>query len=897
MATPQLFDDSNQAVVLGRELGRGGEGAVFEVANASGLVAKLYHKPVTSAKATKLKALVRKLTPELVKVSAWPTATLHSGHGGELKGILLPRIQRPCEIHELYSPADRRVKFPEAKWRFLIRTALNCAVAFEKLHASGIVIGDVNQGNVLVAPNALVRLIDCDSFQINDNGRAFRCEVGVPHFTPPELQGSGIDFAKIDRTANHDHFGLAVLIFHLLFMGRHPFVGRYAGSGDMPIERAIEQYRFAYGRRAAAIQMTPPPYTLSARALPTVVGQLFERAFDPGSELPDRRPPAGEWIQALSQLDQHLAKCDVDIGHEYVAGLKVCPWCDIIRTGGPNFFISVTIRLMTGGTGQLDVAAMWTVIERVPVPDVRRRLQQQSLKPLGAPLPIGAASSSDFSQYLGVACLSVALFCLASLFYPPLLLATLPMEFAFGTWWIVLKLLSPLGRIRRERLAVAARKGEQLRAAAAAWSGIVSKYTSEFENRRKALRALCDQYDGLRSREKADISLLQSSCFNRQRDQYLRAHSVRDASIPLVGAGRKATLASYGVETAFEVEASRISGIPNFGETLTANLLAWRRQVESTFRFDPSKGIPQSDLDMVRLKYFQLGQQITLQLTQGPNQLKAITEAAARDALPADGRLLQLDREWAQAKADVAVAFPERQKLWPIAVVVLSIAASLAVLLFHGANEWGSRPRDDAATAIGRPPELASPHREPATTAEGSIDLNGQESKKFQPFAADQPAIEVSSHPLATRTIDEYRREGVRRRDSGDLTGAIDAYSQGITAYPNAAVLYHHRAYVHNQLLNFPSAIADSSTAAKFKPEMAVAYINRAWANFCMGKYDLTIADCNSAIERDTSNAYAFYLRGRARDALHKPFGADDRNTAVVLDPSLTRFDDYFNKE
>ena len=45
--------------------------------------------------------------------------------------------------------------------------------------------------------------------------------------------------------AVHDAFGLAVLIFQILFMGRHPYSGHFLGSGEMPIERAIREHRFA----------------------------------------------------------------------------------------------------------------------------------------------------------------------------------------------------------------------------------------------------------------------------------------------------------------------------------------------------------------------------------------------------------------------------------------------------------------------------------------------------------------------------------------------------------------------------------------------------------------------------------------------------------------------------
>ena len=83
-----------------------------------------------------------------------------------------------------------------------------------------------------------MRLIGCDSFQITAGGRCFTCDVGVPMFTPPELQERSL--TGVIRSENHDNFGLAVVIFQVLFMGSHPFAGRRPGGGDMPIEQAIK---------------------------------------------------------------------------------------------------------------------------------------------------------------------------------------------------------------------------------------------------------------------------------------------------------------------------------------------------------------------------------------------------------------------------------------------------------------------------------------------------------------------------------------------------------------------------------------------------------------------------------------------------------------------------------
>ena len=184
----QFYDHSGRVIATGAVLGQGGEGAVYEIAGNPREVAKLYSKPVSAEKQRKLSAMVSCCVPDLLKYAAWPTNTLHRSRGGEVIGITMPRINGAKEIHQLYSPAQRRSTFPRADWHFLLRTARNCAAAFHILHARGFVVGDVNHGNVLVTTKAVANFIDCDSFQFQANGQLFRCEVGVPFFTPPELQ-------------------------------------------------------------------------------------------------------------------------------------------------------------------------------------------------------------------------------------------------------------------------------------------------------------------------------------------------------------------------------------------------------------------------------------------------------------------------------------------------------------------------------------------------------------------------------------------------------------------------------------------------------------------------------------------------------------------------------------
>ena len=315
----RYFDPQGRAVNLGRELGSGGEGAVYEINGDPRRVAKIYHKPALPEKAEKLRSMAEMASIDLTTFASWPLEVLHDGKTKTVRGIVLPRIDRHDEIHKLYSPAHRKLEYPDKDWSFLVHTAMNVAAAFDAIHAKGHVIGDVNQGNLLVSQRGTVFLIDCDSFQVRARGRVYLCEVGVPQFTPPELQGRG--FRGLERTANHDRFGLALLMFHLLLMGRHPFAGRFLGRGDMPIERAIAEYRFAFSREAARLEMAAPPQTLPLERIVPRLAPLFERAFMRGSEQADARPTAADWHAALTAELAGVQTCDADRGHKFAPGL------------------------------------------------------------------------------------------------------------------------------------------------------------------------------------------------------------------------------------------------------------------------------------------------------------------------------------------------------------------------------------------------------------------------------------------------------------------------------------------------------------------------------------------------------------------------------------------------
>src|SRR5262245_6716581 len=224
----RIFHTSNMGTVRpGRKIGVGGEGEVYEVEDRLDLVAKLYHRRFSDEKAEKLLVLSKLGTQRLRRISAWPVDVLLDKPEGKIIGFVMDKIDYAEELHALHSPRSRLQKFPDASWRFLIYVAANVARAVAAVHDHDLIVGDLNPKNILVTRKATIRLLDCDSFQVTAAGKTYRCEAGFPEYTPPELQGR--PFKEIDRRPTHDWFGLAVVIFQLLFLGRHPFSGRFLG--------------------------------------------------------------------------------------------------------------------------------------------------------------------------------------------------------------------------------------------------------------------------------------------------------------------------------------------------------------------------------------------------------------------------------------------------------------------------------------------------------------------------------------------------------------------------------------------------------------------------------------------------------------------------------------------
>ncbi|MBS0202441.1 MAG: hypothetical protein JSS49_06030 [Planctomycetes bacterium] len=651
------FDDRGHLIRLGRKLGAGGEGAVYELPENARLVAKIYHRPLSDEATAKLRAMTLLATPELTRFAALPTATITLVRNGPVAGVLMPRVRGHAEIHTLYSPAHRKTHYPDKDWAFLIHVAMNVAAVFDSLHSKSIVIGDVNQGNVLVSPQGTVTLIDCDSFQVSANGHVYPCEVGVAHFTPPELQGRS--FHGVERTVNHDLFGLAILIFHLLCMGRHPYSGRFVGPGEPPpLEKAIEQFRYAYARKSAGSQFVPPPQTLLLPAVMPALSELFERAFTAGSEHPGNRPTEEEWYLALRDLKSQLKPCQADIGHKFPNYLGICPWCLLERDGSPNFFASVTAHLVGQREGELTASLdpLWQpllVLSRQMNACILEKVSFTKWDVTPTPIPDQIEQNQAFARLIRLVAIGSALLLTLTWSIPALLAISSILTIGFGLWWLILIQFYGMGtesRRRENHLAEAITHLQSLEQEAA--RGLEANRL-EFARELERLELTKAEIEGLRHRYQADLDGLNLQRERRQLDAFLQSHLISNVHIPLISDWQKSSLESFGIESAYDLNEIRILSIPGFSGTSVAALMDWKKSVTQKFRFRPREKIPNVDRNTILARYLRRREELESVLASGRWSLELLLtqqhelqsryqqrlEAAALQAKQADADL------------------------------------------------------------------------------------------------------------------------------------------------------------------------------------------------------------------------------------------------------------------
>ena len=635
----RLVDEQGRPLRLGHKLGEGGEGAVYRLAGHSSQAIKVYASPLAAERAKKIRILTRFSQTDIGRFTAWPSG-LVLDEKGQPRGLLLPVVEHGKDIHHLYTPSSRRKHFPTANWRFLVHVSGNIARAFAAVHALGLVIGDVNPGSILVLGDGTVRLIDVDSFQVPvPGGRPLLCTVAVSLFLPPELNQAPLD--SVVRTPDHDAFGLAITIFQLLMLGRHPYAGRFLGVGEMPIERAIAEHRFAFGTHAADRQMQRPPNTVGMEILPSRVAALFESAFAPPAHR-RLRPSAREWVQTLDQLAVELAHCRRNPMHYYPRSGSLCPWCNFEQSTGVLLFgVPATASTQRYENEYQQLVGLIAAVPR-PVPNLVAATSGVVVNP--AAQEAAKTPSLAWGSYLLGLLLMVGELVLLPRGGLFILLGAVVLVFGAGAC-----------RQRRKPWIDAYRAAKSEETDAAAELERANRFPAHAAALAAATRA-SRLWDGLPSLRAERYRQLEKNKRQEQLQQFLQTQRIESARIKGIGAGRVAMLSAYGIDTAGDIEIQRVQQVPQFGPVLADRLVAWRQEREHAFVYDPSRPLPREAVIRLEKEIEDAQRRLVDDVRRALRALEAARASEPAAAVTAAQRLHAAKLVLLQAEVDVLAA-------------------------------------------------------------------------------------------------------------------------------------------------------------------------------------------------------------------------------------------------
>lgn len=585
----------NEQYITGRELGRGGEGTVYELQNHSAIVLKKYNEPLTQEKINKLQLMVSMRSNDIEAYAAWP-ADLVFDANGTICGFVMKKLTGYVPLHMIFSPMDRKKLFPDKGYNFLVHVARNLATAFYKLHEAGLIIGDVNEGNILINSSGLVAFIDCDSFQVKGADNYFFCEVGVPRYTPPELLKER-SFENVIRTVNTDSFSLAILIFQLLFLGRHPFAGKNKSAADIDEETAIRKQEFAYSLDNKKKKLFPPNDSFSITNLPTPLVTLFHSAFET-----DLRPAPGEWIKNLDALLAEMITCTASRLHTYPSQMSECPWCWFKNTRGILYFIDDSYLHTSNALGDIESFINGFHLDKLELEKWDAPLTHPQL----SPTPI----DKKFHRYRA---LNIA----ASLACAVIFLVMYRISVSKSQLLLTCAITTPFVMYRFSPFAFKLKKElDQLEAThkklKEKLTALILEYNTPADsNNYKAglnkLNKFVHDFRRLPEEEERRKKIVEEKVYNEQLDYFLVRFDIENHHIPSFGAAKKTALYNNGIRNAADIHKLQHMKVPGIGPKNMQVLLSWQRQLSSQFVYIPdnyklSIEMEQVNNDMDRIK-------------------------------------------------------------------------------------------------------------------------------------------------------------------------------------------------------------------------------------------------------------------------------------------------------
>jgi DNA-binding helix-hairpin-helix protein with protein kinase domain len=317
---------SHATLELVRELGRGGQGSVYEVAGGRHAVKVLREtSPEQSAGWAERLRVVSRLPLDGLPV-ARPIDTLVpplTGYVMELLNGMVPLSQLnkvPSGVRAIEHYRDT------GGLRRRLRLLARVGDVLAAMHASGLVYQDPSPNNVFVS-----ELVDRDRVWLIDTDNvAYASAPGRPVCTPryraPELRPGAA--RRADSLS--DAFAFAVIAYELLTQD-HPFIGDELYEAEDEVAEAD-----ASAGARPFVDHPDDPSNRSSRGIQPrnlVIGPAlaaaFRSTFVEGLNRRDRRSGVGRWVDLLRTAADATVRCSAcHMTYYFDLTVDRCPWCD-----------------------------------------------------------------------------------------------------------------------------------------------------------------------------------------------------------------------------------------------------------------------------------------------------------------------------------------------------------------------------------------------------------------------------------------------------------------------------------------------------------------------------------------------------------------------------------------
>lgn len=244
--SPQVGDEikfrgvkTAQPILLKKILGAGGEATIYTT-NTQFVVKVFKPEFWTMWRLKKIESLVAQKYYKRKRFDsvAFPVTVVENTLGEPIGYSMIKGMGTPLEL--LYSSEELKEKFPDWTRVELAKLCVTILKVIESIHEEGIIIGDINDRNILVQDENNVFFVDTDSYQLGD----IPSGVGTPEYTAPELlrASKSVDYSKFLKLATDDYFAAATLLFKILMRGNYPYSRKKGGT----IVQNMREMDFAY---------------------------------------------------------------------------------------------------------------------------------------------------------------------------------------------------------------------------------------------------------------------------------------------------------------------------------------------------------------------------------------------------------------------------------------------------------------------------------------------------------------------------------------------------------------------------------------------------------------------------------------------------------------------------